>query len=181
MKKLTRNTDLRSFIGLVGFYSDVFPQRAHILAPLISLGNLPKGKNLWRSECSEAFEKMKSIVAADCLLTYPDHNKMSYIYTDASDFQLSAVIMQQDYEGILRPVAYFSQKLTPAQCNYTTSFFQWLWYLNNTGPCFVWNWATNVHQPQNPNVWQLQHPTSSLLVVLHWEIPLTVILHQREE
>ena len=82
MKELTTITDLRSFIGLVGFYNDLFPQRAHILAPLTSLGNLPKGKklgNLWTPKYSEAFKKMKSIVAADCLLACPDHNKMFYI------------------------------------------------------------------------------------------------------
>ena len=82
MKELTTITDLRSFIGLVGFYNDLFPQHAHILAPLTSLGNLPKGKklgNLWTPKYSEAFKKMKSIVAADCLLACPDHNKMFYI------------------------------------------------------------------------------------------------------
>ena len=63
---------------------------------------------------------MKAIVAADCLLTYPDHNKPFYIYTDASDFQMGAVIMQRDNEGVLRPVAYFSQKLSLAQRKYTT-------------------------------------------------------------
>ena len=120
MKEPATITDLRRFVGLVGFYSDLFPQRSHILAPLTSLGNLPKGKklgDLWTPECAEAFKKMKSIVAADCLLAYPNHNKPFYIYTDASDFQLGAVIMQRDDEGVLRPVAYFSQKLTPAQCN----------------------------------------------------------------
>ena len=123
MKEPSTITDLRRFVGLVGFYSDLFPQRSHILAPLTSLGKLPKGKrlgNLWTPECSDAFKRMKAIVAADCLLAYPDHNKTFYIYTDASDFQLGAVIMQRDNEGILRPVAYFSQKLTPAQRNYTT-------------------------------------------------------------
>ncbi len=54
-------------------------------------------------------------MAADALAAYPDHYKQFNVYTDASDFQLGACIIQ---EG--RPVAYFSQKLTKFQQNYTT-------------------------------------------------------------
>jgi hypothetical protein len=54
-------------------------------------------------------------MAADAFAAYPDHNKWFNIYTDASDFQLGAYIIQ---EG--RSVAYFSQKLIKSQQNYTT-------------------------------------------------------------
>ncbi len=63
----------------------------------------------------QAFDKMHLLMAADALAAYPDHNKRFDVYTDASDFQLGACIIQ---EG--RPVAYFSQKLTKSQQNYTT-------------------------------------------------------------
>jgi hypothetical protein len=66
-------------------------------------------------KCKKAFEKIHLLMAADALAAYPDHNKRFDVYTDASDFQLGACIIQ---EG--RPVAYFSRKLTKSQQNYTT-------------------------------------------------------------
>jgi hypothetical protein len=63
----------------------------------------------------QVFDKMCLLMAAYALAAYPDHNKRFNVYTDASDFQLGACIIQ---EG--RPVAYFSQKLTKSQQNYTT-------------------------------------------------------------
>jgi hypothetical protein len=49
------------------------------------------------------------------MLSFPDYNKPFEIHTDASDFQLGAVIMQER-----KPVAFYSRKLNPAQRNYTT-------------------------------------------------------------
>ncbi len=63
----------------------------------------------------QAFDKMRLLMAADALAAYPDQNKRFDVYTDASDFQLGACIIQ---EG--RPVAYFLQKLMKSQQNYTT-------------------------------------------------------------
>ena len=62
-----------------------------------------------------AFEKMKKLMTAYTLSAYPDHNKHFDIYTDASDYQLGACILQGG-----RPVAYFTKKLTGSQMNYTT-------------------------------------------------------------
>ena len=49
------------------------------------------------------------------LLAFPDFEKTFHIYTDASDYQLGGVIMQ---EG--KPLAFYSRKLNSAQKRYTT-------------------------------------------------------------
>ena len=107
------------FIGTANYYKGMWPSRAHILAPLTETTGNDKSKKardfVWTKEMDIAFKRMKSLLAADVLLAYPNHNKPFNIYTDASDLQMGSVVMQ---EG--RPVAYFSKKFSGAQLNYTT-------------------------------------------------------------
>ena len=75
-----------------------------------------KGKFEWNDRRQRAYDEMKAIICADAINVYPDLNKPFHIYTDASDLQLGAAIIQEN-----RPIAYYSKKLTSAQRNYTTT------------------------------------------------------------
>jgi hypothetical protein len=97
-------TELCMSIGCITYYHDMWPTRAHILKQLTHHSGLIK-RNLLSNEqmkCKKAFDKMRLQMAADALAAYPNHNRWFDIYTDASDFQLVACIIQ---EG--RPIAYF--------------------------------------------------------------------------
>jgi hypothetical protein len=86
----------------------MFPRRSCHLAPLTNLTG--KRRFVWNPEHQKAFQIMKALIAQDCMLRYPDHNKPFDVYTDASDYQLGTIIIQ---EGV--PVVYLSQKLTKTQ------------------------------------------------------------------
>ena len=107
--------ELRSFIGLVNYYRDMWIRRSHLLAPLAELTS-KKVQFKWKERHREAFTAIKRVIAREVLLAYPDFSKEFVIHTDASHTQLGAVISQDN-----RPIAFYSRKLKPEQTRYTTT------------------------------------------------------------
>jgi hypothetical protein len=99
---------------MINYYRDMWQKRSHMLAPLTGLVS-PLLKYKWGEEQQKAFDEINQKVSQEALLTFPDFEKEFRVYTDASNKQLGAVIMQ---EG--KPLAFYSRKLNSAQtCNTT--------------------------------------------------------------
>ena len=113
MQQPTNLKQLRSFIGALNYYRDMWPRRAHLLAPLTELTG--KKHFEWKDTHTATFQKLKDMISTDTMQHYPDPNKPFHVYTDASDYQLGAAIKQNG-----RPVAFYSRKLSAAQQNYST-------------------------------------------------------------
>ena len=95
----------------------MWQRRSHILSPLTEASSGPKGRKIkWTNDLEQAFCNLKKMISEETLLNYPNWTKPFTIHTDASDYQLGAVISQDN-----KPIAFFSRRLSKAQKNYTTT------------------------------------------------------------
>jgi hypothetical protein len=79
------------------------------MVPLTELTSTKKAWK-WSKEPQNAFDTMKKIMARETILASPNFEIPFKIHTDASAFQLGAVISQNR-----KPMAFYSRKLTPTQ------------------------------------------------------------------
>ena len=70
----------------------------------------------WDKIHQQAFGNVNATIAKDVTSAYPDCMQGFEVYTDSSKLQLGVVITQAN-----RPLAFFSQKPSPAQQKYTVT------------------------------------------------------------
>ena len=73
---------------------------------------------MWEAEQQLPFEMMATAFTTAPALRHFDHEREVIIETDASEYVSTGVLSQHDDEGVLHPVAYYSKKHSPAECNY---------------------------------------------------------------
>ncbi|CAI5467927.1 unnamed protein product [Closterium sp. Yama58-4] len=115
-KAPTNVTELQSFLGFVNYVRRFIPNMAGITGPLTDL--LHKDKNfVWGEEAEAAFQELKQLLVSPPVLRIADPSKPFEVVTDASDFAIGAVLLQ-DFGNGLQPIAYESRKLQAAERNY---------------------------------------------------------------
>lgn len=107
---------LRSFLGLTSWYRRFIPDFATVAEPLTRLTS-KKIKWEWGVEQTEAFEKLKELIATAPVLVCPDFSIPFELHTDASNCGLGAVLTQKIDEQE-RVLAFASRILNKAERNY---------------------------------------------------------------
>ncbi|XP_077947563.1 uncharacterized protein LOC144388873 isoform X3 [Gasterosteus aculeatus] len=123
----TNATELRSFLGFCSYYRRFVEGFAKIAAPLHRLvANMIDARTkkasrkiigeLWTEQCEKSFQDLKSRLISAPVLAYADFSLPFILEVDASLSGLGAVLSQEQ-DGKVRPVAYASRTLTPAERN----------------------------------------------------------------
>ena len=114
----TTKKQVRSFLGLVGYYRDHIPAFAEISAPLTDLLKKGKAEHIQWSEAQErAYSLLKEYLLQEPVLKLPDLSKPFVLRTDASGVGVAAVLLQEN-DGKLYPVGYASKKLNLTEARY---------------------------------------------------------------
>ncbi|UYV73827.1 hypothetical protein LAZ67_11001042, partial [Cordylochernes scorpioides] len=109
---------VRSLLGTVNYYRRFIPNAGEVLAPLSNL--LRKGHRFaWGVAEQSAFGTVKGVLTSEPLLIHPTIGIPFILNTDASGIAVGACL-QQEVNGTVRPIAYYSKRLTGPEIRYST-------------------------------------------------------------
>ena len=113
-KAPTSVPEIRSFLGLAGYYWWFVPDFSKIARPMTEL--LKKGvKFVWDDKCEQAFQTSRKLLMSAPVLAQPDITRPFDVYCDALGTGFGCVLMQNQ-----RVIAYASRALRRHEENYAT-------------------------------------------------------------
>jgi hypothetical protein len=109
--------DIRAFLGFANFYRRFIDGFSYLAAPLVALTKKDT-KFLFNDDCQKAFDALKHAFTTAPILRHFDPDLPIIVEADASDYVTAGVLSQTASDGTLRPVAYYSKRMNPAENNY---------------------------------------------------------------
>ena len=92
--ELKDKSEVRTFLGLTGYYRSLIKGYANITAPLADLLH-DKKEWTWEAKEKGAFETLKNLLVSEPVASYPDYEKPFILKTDASKVAMGAVLCQR--------------------------------------------------------------------------------------
>jgi hypothetical protein len=114
----TNLQQLRSFLGLINYYSKFLPHLATTLSPLYQL--MQKSQTwIWGKAQADAFAQAKAALTSAQVLAHYDPDLELILDCDASPYGIGAVLSHRFPNGQVKPVAFASCSLAVAEKNYS--------------------------------------------------------------
>ena len=110
-------SQLRSFLGMLNYYSKFIKDFSSKLHPLYELLS-NKAEWFWTKECEAAFIWAKEVLSSEQVLVHYDPQKPLLLSVDASPYGIGAVLSHRMEDGTERPVEFASRTLSSAEKNY---------------------------------------------------------------
>jgi hypothetical protein len=110
--------DVQSFLGFANFYRRFIRNYSTIAGPMTALTKKDIGPFDFDDAAKAAFIKLKDAFMEAPILAHYNPELQNWIETDASNYVVAGVLSQMHDDGVLRPVAFFSKRMVPAECNY---------------------------------------------------------------
>ncbi|XP_070003826.1 uncharacterized protein, partial [Nicotiana sylvestris] len=110
----TTPSEVRSFLGLAGYYRRFVEGFSSISSPLTKLTQKAT-KFQWSDTCERSFQELKNRLTSAPVLTLPEGTEGYVVYCDASGIGLGCVLMQHG-----NVIAYASRQLKKHEKNYPT-------------------------------------------------------------
>ena len=113
-----KTEDLKSFLGLTGYYSKFVPGYSDLVRPIREEAE-KKGKIEWSDELIESFEGLKKKLTSPPILALPKFKGSFKLATDASNSAVGAVLTET-INGNEKVVAYASKVLSKTERRWPT-------------------------------------------------------------
>ena len=120
----TSKTELRAFLGLIGYYRNFVKNCSSVIEP-ISRMLRDDVKFQWKEEEQKTFDHIKDLLTGPNILARPDFSQPFILQTDGSALGLGAVL-SQNLEGKERLIAFASRRTSRTEANYGSTQIEML-------------------------------------------------------